>query len=78
AYIGALIIAEGLILAQVGLGALLWLLGLAPSRWVHILYGFTLVLALPAAHLYGRGRAVTYGLVALFAFGLTIRGITTA
>ena len=48
-----------------------------------MLYGFALALAIPLAATFVRTReqrtaSFTYGLIALFAAGLAIRGITTA
>ena len=80
-YWGALVIAEGIAITQGALGALLALE--RPLREpVHILYGLSIVLALPLAHTYARGKpaarqSLVYGLAALFAVGLSLRGIQT-
>lgn len=79
---GAIVIVEVAIAAQGGLGALAW-----PARggaqWIHVLYGFALLLALPlTASVVRQGTprrtALMLGLASLFAAGLAIRGITTA
>ncbi|MDE3102029.1 MAG: hypothetical protein KGJ98_07310 [Chloroflexota bacterium] len=80
---GAIVIVEIAILAQGLLGGLTWLSGQGPPRdLLHILYGFALLLALPFASTMVRDSsprraALTLGLVAFFAAGLAIRGITT-
>lgn len=82
-YWGTLIIAELLMLAQGLIGVLLWLEGLRPERGiVHILYGVTAVISLPAAYVYSGGRDsrrenLLYGVVCLWLFGITLRGLTT-
>jgi heme A synthase len=56
-YWGAAIIAEFLLLLQGGIGFYLWIAGLRPDRgWVHILYGISLVLAVPLVYTFTRGR----------------------
>ena len=82
-YRGAIVIVEIAILAQGALGGLTWIGGQGPPQdWLHILYGFALLLALPFASTFVRDSsprrtALTLGLVAFFAAGLAIRGITT-
>lgn len=80
-YAGALIIAQGLVLTQGALGMLM-VAGGRPADAIHILYGISLVLALPLAYLYQRDklpqhRSLIFGLASLFAFGLAMRGIQT-
>ena len=80
-YYGALVIAEGAALLQGAFG-ILNLFVRPPQNTIHLLYGVALALALPLAWTYVRGRpanrvALTLGLVALFAAGLGIRGMTT-
>jgi hypothetical protein len=81
-FIGALVIAEIAAIAQ-GLLGIALLFSRPPSQSLHVLYGFALALALPLAASIVRKRerrtaSLTFGLVALFAAGLAIRGITTA
>ncbi len=81
-YRGALVIVEVAILVQLALGVLAWV-GHGPPPWIHILYGVALALAIPlAATMVREGSprrtALTLGIVALFAAGLVIRGMTTA
>ena len=81
-FIGALVIAEIATIAQGILGIAL-LVSRPPSQSLHVLYGFALALALPLAATVVRKReartaSMTFGLAALFAAGLAIRGITTA
>ena len=79
---GALIIGQVLVMVQGALGLVLLVLGGKPGTMLHILYGFTAMLVLPFVWSYVRDRAprqglLLYSLVALFVFGLAIRGITT-
>ena len=81
-FIGALVIFEVAAVGQ-GLLGIALLLSRAPSQSLHILYGFALALAIPLAATMvrrreGRTASLTFGLMALFAAGLAIRGITTA
>ena len=81
-FIGALVVAEIVAIAQ-GLLGIALLLSRPPSEPLHVLYGFALAFAIPLAATFVRKReqrtaSFTYGLVALFAAGLAIRGITTA
>jgi hypothetical protein len=81
-FIGALVIFEIAAVAQ-GLLGIALLSSRAPSQSLHILYGFALALAIPLAATMvrrreGRTASLTFGLMALFAAGLAIRGITTA
>ena len=81
-FVGALVIAELAAIAQ-GLLGIALLFSRPPSQSLHVLYGFALALALPLAATIVRRReartaSFTFGLVALFAAGLAIRGITTA
>jgi hypothetical protein len=80
---GALVIGELLILAEGLLGGTLFLGGHRPARAaIHILYGIVLVMALPAAFFYTRGRnsraeTLIYAIVALFLAGVSIRARLT-
>jgi hypothetical protein len=53
---GIYAVGEILALAQFALGLWLLLGGLRPDRWVHLLYGVSAVLALPAYYAISRGR----------------------
>ena len=80
-YLGALVIAEGAALLQGALG-IANLVVRPPQNTIHLLYGVALALALPLAWTYVRERpagrvSLTLGIVALFAAGLGIRGMTT-
>lgn len=82
-YSGSLVIGQILVTIQVAAGALLVVLGLTHANPVHYLYGITAVLALPFAWSYLRYRdprraLLIYSLLALFLFGLAVRGILTA
>jgi hypothetical protein len=81
-YAGALTIGEALVLAQVGAGVVMFATGARPPTTTHYLYGLTAVLVLPFAWSYLRTRnqrqaLLIYSLVALFIFGLAVRGIMT-
>ena len=75
---------ELLYVAQGIVGVALYALGDRPARtWVHILYGILLVITLPGAFAYMRGKdtrreALIYGLVGLFLAGVALRAIYTA
>jgi hypothetical protein len=79
---GALVIGQVLVVVQGLFGAVLWVDGPRPDDPVHILYGATAALILPFVWSYIRDRAprqglLIYSLIALFIFGLAIRGMTT-
>ena len=79
---GALVIAELLVLVQVSAGVLLVAGSLRPPNATHYLYGITAVLVLPFAWSYFRNRdqrqaLLIYSLIALFIFGLAVRGAMT-
>jgi hypothetical protein len=79
---GALIIGQLLVVLQVGAGALLLGLGARQPGMTHYLYGITAVLVLPFAWSFFRDRdqrqaLLMYSLLALFIFGLAIRGTIT-
>lgn len=81
-YAGALAIGEALVLVQVAAGAIVLVAGARPPSATHYLYGITAVLVLPFAWSYLRGRnqrqaLLIYSLIALFIFGLAVRGIAT-
>ena len=82
-FIGALVVAEIAAIAQGLLGIVVLLFRGPPSQSLHVLYGFALALALPLAATFVRKRerrtaSFTFALVAIFAAGLAIRGMTTA
>lgn len=82
-FTGALVIAEIAAIAQGLLGIVTLVFYRPPTQSLHLLYGFALALAIPLAATVVRSRerrtaSFTFGLVALFAAGLAIRGITTA
>jgi hypothetical protein len=77
-YLGAVVIAEVLILVQAALGGILLIQGLSPGRPIHILYGILTAISFPATFAFTRGETgrremLYWGLVGLFVFGLTIR-----
>lgn len=83
-YWGALVIAEGLIIAQGLLGAYLWFVdSLRPERGgIHILYGVVSALAIPAVYVYTKGgdqrrEMIVYAAVLLFTIGLVLRAMST-
>lgn len=82
-YRGALVIVELAALAQGLLGMFTWIGRAEGPPWIHVLYGLALVLTIPFAATLARSStprrtSLTFGLAALFAAGLVIRGITTA
>jgi hypothetical protein len=81
-YAGALAVGEALVLAQVAAGAAMLMTGARPATATHYLYGITAVLVLPFAWSYLRSRhqrqaLLIYSLIALFIFGLAVRGMIT-
>ena len=85
-FLGVLAAGELLYVAQgiVGL-TLLLTVPVRPAgwRWVHVLYGVVMVITLPGAFAYLRGRdtrrqALIYGLIGLFLAGVSLRAIGTA
>ena len=79
---GALAIGQVLVVAQAGLGVVLYADGLRTTTSVHYLYGLTAVLVLPFVWSYAKDRhprqaLLVYRLIALFIGGLAIRGMTT-
>ena len=80
---GALVIGEGLILAQGLLGVVSLALGYrAAQGGLHVLYGLTIAITLPGIYGFTRDRspesqAIWFGGGALFIVGLSLRGITT-
>ena len=81
-YAGALAIGEALVVVQVLAGVLMVVTGARPPSPTHYLYGITAVLVLPFAWSYMRSRnqrqaLLIYSLIALFLFGLAVRGTVT-
>jgi hypothetical protein len=81
--IGAVVVGELLMLAQAGLGLIMFLSGLYPASTIHFLYGSLAILALPALWVYTRGAtdrraSLIWALAGLFMFGLALRAIGTA
>jgi hypothetical protein len=81
-YAGALAIGEALVVVQVGAGVTMLVTGARPPSTTHYLYGITAILVLPFAWSYLRARnqrqaLLIYSLVALFIFGLAVRGMIT-
>ena len=81
-YAGALAIGEALVLVQVAAGTAMLAAGARPPTATHYLYGITAILCLPFAWSWLRGRSqrqalLVYSLVALFIFGLAVRGMIT-
>jgi hypothetical protein len=81
---GALVIAEVLVLFQIGLGLYLWLSGVGTlNSGTHVLYGAVSVMVLPGIYLYTRGddqrRALLiYCAGFIFMVGILIRAMVTA
>ncbi|MDQ3227052.1 MAG: hypothetical protein M3Q50_10540 [Chloroflexota bacterium] len=81
-FAGALAIGELLVVLQVAAGVLLLGAGARSPGVTHYLYGITAILVLPFAWSYFRARdqrqaLLIYSLVALFIFGLAVRGMMT-
>jgi heme A synthase len=81
-YNGALALGFGLFLVEGIVGIILVATGLAPARWVHFLYGVTIILTLPAIFAFTRGSNTTresllYGLGMVFIWGLAERAAET-
>lgn len=83
-YLGILVIAELLYLAQAAVGVALVLQGVVPARgWVHYLYGVVTIISVPGLYAYVRGRdtrreAMLYAVLGLFLAGISLRAATTA
>ncbi len=81
-YAGALVIGEILVTVQVVAGLALLTYGARPPSPTHYLYGITGILVLPFAWSYMKDRdqrqaLLIYALIALFIFGLAVRGMMT-
>lgn len=83
-YWGGLAVGEILIALQSVLGVVLWLGGAQPARgYLHLLYGAVIVIMIPSAYLYTKGRGersevLVYATVTLITVGLLLRAIDTA
>ncbi|HEX9797331.1 MAG TPA: hypothetical protein VGA52_10105 [Anaerolineales bacterium] len=81
-YWGILASGELLFVAQALLGVVMYLQGDRPGRTIHLLYGAVAALTVPAVFALTGGRddrrsALTYGLVMLFLFGISLRAMGT-
>lgn len=81
-FMGAMVIGEGLFIAQALLGLILVLTGARPGRTVHFLYGIFALVALPGLFAYLRGEDDNqaqwyYAIATLFLAGVAIRAIGT-
>jgi len=79
---GILAVGEMLALAQAAIGLVMVLGGDRPARSVHLLYGLTAILTLPAYYFLSRGRddrtaARIYGALCLFLAFAAYRGMVT-
>lgn len=79
---GAFVIGQVLVTVQVLLGVVMVLFGTYAADSVHYLYGITAIISLPFAWSYMRSRhprqaLIIYSLLALWIFGLAIRGSIT-
>ena len=79
---GAFLIGQGLLIVQVVVGVVLVLLGGRPADSLHYLYGVVILILLPFAFTFVRGRYPRQGLlicsaVALFIAALAVRAIMT-
>ena len=77
-YNGALAVAVSLFTLEALAGVILLVMGRAPSRDIHWLYGVTMVLTIPAIFFFTRGRnsareSFLYGAGKLFIWGLAER-----
>lgn len=83
-YNGALVIGVVLFVLEGIVGTVLVLSGLQPARgWIHMLYGITMVLTIPAIFAFTRGatgvrESMLYGLGMIFIWGLAERAVETA
>jgi len=82
-YNGAVAIAVILFVLEGIVGVVLVIMGLQPARWLHLLYGVTILITIPGIYAFTRGRnssreSMFYGLGFLFIWGLTERAADTA
>lgn len=83
-YWGALVIAEGLLLVQAGLGAYIFFSGAGTLErpFMHILYGIVSLLVIPMVFAVTRGDdryrvSLVYGAALLFQIGIILRSQVT-
>lgn len=79
---GAVVIGEGLMVAQAGLGAIMMAQGAFPREWVHLLYGVLALMVWPSTYGLARNqpqqRETLYWMVASgFLFGVALRAYFT-
>lgn len=82
-FLGAVVIGEILIIAQVVLGIVLVLQGRMPARWVHFLYGTVTAITWPSVFAFTRGEtsgraAIYWAFSGAFLFGVALRAAGTA
>ena len=84
---GAAVIGELLLLAQFGVGWILWFEGMGsglPRAWIHILYGVVAVITLPAGYLYfskvqdPKVQTLAMALICVFLWGIVLRAAQVA
>jgi hypothetical protein len=77
-------IAELLLLAEFGIGVILWWQGVRPARpETHVIYGIAAVAMLPLTLAWMRGReprqvCITIGLMCIFVCAIVLRALQTA
>lgn len=81
-WFGAAVIGELLLLAQFGVGWILWFQGMGtvlPRAWIHILYGVVAIITLPAAYLYfskiqdPKVQTIAMAVACAFLWGIVLR-----
>lgn len=81
-WFGAAVIGELLLLAQFGVGWVLWFQGMGaalPRAWIHILYGVVAIITLPAAYLYfskiqdPKVQTIAMAVACAFLWGIVLR-----
>ena len=82
-YWSVLAVTELLVIVQGSLGVLLWLKGLRPAEWIHMMYGGVALLILPAYYGISHGQddrrsALMYGFLCLLLAGVVLRAVRTA
>lgn len=81
--LGMLAVGEGVFVIQGAIGLGLAVQGLVPGKgWVHGLYGSILLLTIPVAYYFSRGRsgrreATLYTIIGLFLAGIAVRAMMT-
>ena len=85
-YLGAVVIGEALLVAQVLLGFVLWAgMGFVDGMWLHLLYGLLTALMWPFVYTFSRGRdgsarqeAMMFFATSFFLFLMLQRAVETA